>query len=76
MQVHGNKCFTWAEEERGYPGDSFLVNQSEAADTMESSVVVEIDGICCRVLNVKLDNYNFFDVLDVEVNPAFGCFWI
>lgn len=76
MQVLGNKRFTWAEEERGYPGDSFFINQSEAADPVESSVVVEIDRICRRVLNVELDDYNFFDVLDVEVNPAIGCLWI
>lgn len=76
MQVLGNECFTWAEEERGYPGDSFLVHQSKTADPVECSVVVEIDGISCRVLNVELDDNNFLDVLDVEVNPAIACLWI
>lgn len=67
---------TWAEEERRYPGDPFLVHQSETADPVECSVVVEIDGVCCCILNVELDDSNLFDVLDVEENPAIGCLWI
>ena len=43
---------------------------------MESGVVVEIDGLCPRALDVELDNEDFLNVLDVEVNLATGCHWI
>lgn len=67
---------TWTEEERRDPGDSFLIHQSEAANPVESGVVVEIDGLCPRALDVELDNEDFLNVLDVEVNLATGCHWI